>query len=410
MIKKEYATPTVILYVVVAALLAFGLCMLYSTSSAVHGTSAKVFLKQLLWIFIGGGAAVFIQFVDYRVLCKYSKLLMLCIGLPLLYLASVHVFVKMGVISKNVIPKLPFLASGSIKGAYRWLKLGPISIQPSEFAKIVIFIFLADYFHRNNRFSGEFWKGFLLPLICGGGIIALILLGGSLSITVITGSVVLAIFFVSGVRLRYILSLAAAGVMMVFMIAKISPERMERLTSYQNPEALSQGAGYQLWASLLALGSGNWKGQGFANSKLKHEYLPEAHTDFILAIVGEELGFIAILFVAICYLTYFIMAIWIAKNAVDYRGIIISVGIGTSIFLHFLVNLGVVSGAVPTTGVTAPFISYGGSSMMSAMLATGLLINVARYSSIDSEETAEIDASQTNWSNRSLSETHHDSI
>lgn len=400
--KKEFAAPVIILYVVVAALLCFGLCMLYSTSSAVHGTSAKIFLKQMLWIVIGSGSAIFLQFIDYRVLCKYSRLLMILVGLPLLYLASIHIFVKTGVLDKSLISKFPFLASGSIKGAYRWLKLGPISVQPSEFAKVIIFIFLADYFHRNNRFSTSFFKGFLKPLLLAVSIMLLILLGGSLSITVITGTVVMSIFFVAGVRLRYIFMLTLVGIGLVFTVAKISPERMERIVSFRDPESVSQGAGYQLWASLLAMGSGGWQGQGFANSKLKHEYLPEAHTDFILAIVGEELGYMSIIFVSLGYLLYFGMSIWIARNAADYRGMILAVAIGTSVLLHFVVNLAVVSGAMPTTGVTAPFISYGGSSMLSALLATGILVNIARFSSRAKDESEVAEATQTNLSNRSF--------
>ena len=374
MIEERSANSTkVFLIIVVCALISFGLCMLYSTSGIdwkpegpiLDNTALK---RQFTFIVVGAMVAIFLHYFDYRTLCRMSRIFMIIVGLLLLYLAIAHAFKK----------NFPLVRS--IKGAYRWIKLGPISIQPSEFAKIAIILFLADYFQRNNRYGGTFWKGFLKPCIPVGIIGLLIIAGGSLSVTMITGTLVLALLFVCGVRLRYITAIIASGIGMFWLITKLSPERMSRITSFLNPEAVAQGDGYQLWNSLLALGSGGPYGSGFTNSRMKLEYLPEAHNDFILSIVGEELGFVGICVVIVLYLLFLYASLKIAAKATDYRGMIVATGLGLGICLHGMVNIGVISGALPTTGVTAPFISYGGSSMLSALISVGILMSVARES------------------------------
>lgn len=374
MIEERSANSTkVFLIIVVCALISFGLCMLYSTSGidwkpegpALDNTALK---KQLTFIFVGACVAVFLHYFDYRTLCRMSRIFMVIIGLLLLYLAIAHALKQ----------NLPLVRS--IKGAYRWIKLGPISIQPSEFAKIAIILYLADYFQRNNRYNGTFWKGFLKPSIPVAIIGMLIIAGGSLSVTMITGTLVLALLFVCGVRLRYLFAIMLSGVGLFYAVAKMSPERMSRITSFLDPEAVAQGEGYQLWNSLLALGSGGPYGRGFTDSRMKLEYLPEAHNDFILSIVGEELGFVGLCVVICLYLAFLYATLKIAAQATDYRGMIVATGLGLGVCLHGMVNIGVISGALPTTGVTAPFISYGGSSMLSALISVGILMSVARES------------------------------
>ena len=280
---------------------------------------------------------------------------------------------------------LPFI-SGPTKGSFRWLRLGPISLQPSEFAKPILILFLADHFARSARYIQEFKRGFLIPMGIAGGVIALILLGKNLSISVITSVVVAGLAFVAGVRMRYLAALAALGVVAVIALVKIDPERMSRLTVFRNPEAHQQGEGYQLWTSQLAMGSGGLRGMGFTNSRMKQFYLPEAHTDFIVAIVGEELGFLAVSVLILAYGLLMAAAFWIAALASDRQGILLSVGIGLSLGLHAFVNIGVVSGFGPTTGVTAPFLSYGGSSMLNSLLCVGLLLSVSRTSEREQDQ------------------------
>ena len=374
MIEERSSNSTkVFLIIVVCALISFGLCMLYSTSGidwkpegpVLDNTALK---KQLTFIFLGTFVAIFLHYFDYRTLCRMSRIFMVIIGLLLLYLALAHAFRK----------NFPFVRS--IMGAYRWIKIGPVSIQPSEFAKIAIILFLGDYFQRNNRHNGTFWKGFVKPSLPVAGIGLLIIAGGSLSVTMITGTLVLGLLFVCGVRIKWIIAIISAGVGLFYSVAKLSPERMSRITSFLNPEAVAQGDGYQLWNSLLALGSGGPFGKGFTESRMKLEYLPEAHNDFILSIVGEELGFVGLCLVICLYLAFLYASLKIAAHATDYRGMVVATGLGLGICLHGMVNIGVISGALPTTGVTAPFISYGGSSMLSALISVGILMSVARES------------------------------
>ena len=164
--------------------------------------------------------------------------------------------------------------------------------------------------------------------------------------------------------------------------SKIIPVRMARFESFLTPEELSSGKGYQLWHSLLSLGSGGWSGQGFSESRMKNEYLPEAHTDFILAIVGEELGLICILFVCLFYLAFLVSSLRIAGQAQNVRGLVLGATLGCTVVQHAFVNMGVICGLLPTTGITAPFISYGGSSMVSAFfISVGLLLSIDRKTS-----------------------------
>jgi cell division protein FtsW len=373
----------VFLIIVVCTLLTFGLCMLYSTSGIDWRPEGPVIdngalKKQLTFIFLGGLFAVFLHYFDYRTLCRMSRVFMIIVAIMLLYLAVAHLLKK----------NLPMVRS--IKGAYRWIKLGPLSIQPSEFAKISIILFMADYYHKYNRHSGNFLRGFVYPCLPIAGIGLLIIAGGSLSVTMITGALVMGLLFVCGVRLRYLITVAASGIGMFWMVAKFSPERMRRITSFLDPEAVSQGEGYQLWNSLLALGSGGPFGKGFTASRMKLEYLPEAHNDFILSIVGEELGYVGLCAVIVLYLAFLYASLKIASQATDYRGMIVATGLGLGVCLHGMVNIGVISGAFPTTGVTAPFISYGGSSMFAALISVGIIMSVARES-----EKAEIEGTPT---------------
>jgi cell division protein FtsW len=381
--ERSVNSTKVFLVIVVCALISFGVCMLYSTSGIDWRAEGPVIdnsklKKQLTFIAFGAAVAVFLHYFDYRTLCRLSKFFLIFIGSLLLYLAIAH-------LTKSNLPLVR-----SINGAYRWIKLGPLSIQPSEFAKIAIILYMADYYHRNNRHSGNFWKGFLKPCIPIGFMGALIIAGGSLSVTMITGTMVLSLLFVCGVRIRYLAGIIVLGVGLFWGVATFDKERMSRIQSFMNPEAVAQGDGYQLWNSLLALGSGGPFGQGFTKSRMKLEYLPEAHNDFILSIIGEELGFLGMCVVIILYLLLMYASFKVAAQATDYRGMIVATGLGLGLCLHGMVNIAVISGALPTTGVTAPFISYGGSSMLSALISVGIIMSVARESeTVELEELAE---------------------
>lgn len=365
-----------VLVALVLLLLLSGVAMLYSTSFA--GFSEYYLKRQAMWVGLGGVLAAVLAVTDYRRLSRVSLVLMGLVAMALAYLALAHLLYKVH-LTRGLVAHLP-LVGGPTKGGFRWLHLGPFSLQPSEFAKPVLVLFLAEYYQTRARHTEEWRRGFLVPLVCCGVVIGLIFLGKNLSTTVITGTIMAVMMFVAGVRLRYLLALAAVGVVLFAAAVKSSPEYFRRMTIYRNPEPAQKEEGYQLWHSQLALGSGGWFGQGFTQSRMKQYYLPEAHTDFIVAIVGEELGFAAVaaLILVYCLLGGTIFAM--ASLARSKRAVLTCVGLGWALAFQAFVNIGVVSGFGPTTGVTAPFLSYGGSSMLSCMASVGLLLSVSRIS------------------------------
>ncbi|MCF7855870.1 MAG: FtsW/RodA/SpoVE family cell cycle protein [Candidatus Pacebacteria bacterium] len=365
-----------LLTVCVVLLLVIGVSMLYSTSYTAWGES--LLKRQLLWIGAGAvGALVIAWRLDYRVLGKYSWWLLGMFALLLGYLALANILYRLSFVPKSITDHMPFIA-GLTKGSSRWLRIWKFSLQPSEFAKLAIVLLLANYLPRHARHTREFYRGFLKPLGAVGLVVALILLGGDLSTTAIAGCTVGALAFIGGVRLRYLVLITILGLSLAIGAIASSEERISRITSYRNPESVQQTDGYQLWHSQLALGSGGWTGLGFTQSRMKRYYLPEAHTDFIVAIIGEELGFVGVAGLVVLYLGVVAAGLWMAVLAVDREGALICCGVALSFGLHALINISVVSGFCPTTGVTAPLVSYGGSSIVSTLLSMGLMLSVVR--------------------------------
>ena len=365
------------IFLSVAILTTFGLIMLYSTTWAID--EYTILQKQLIWICLGVTAAFLIQKISYQLICRHSFLILLIVTLPLLYLATVHIFYRLGV-SNELLAHFPLVHKGTIRGTYRWLYIGEYSLQPSEFAKLAIILFLSYYYGKYPRYIYSLKRGLIYPLFFVGCVIMAILLGGSLSVASITGIVVLAILFIPGIRLRYFIIFVSLGLLLIQLVVSLSPERLDRILTYRNPEKHKRTGGYQLWVAQLALGRGGWFGVGFNQSLLKHHYIPEVHTDFIMAIVGEELGLITVELIILLYLFFLISACIISMLAVDRMGLLLAFGIGLMISLHAFVNIAVITGLLPTTGINIPLISYGGSNMLTTWLGIGLLWNVARRS------------------------------
>ncbi|MBN2640600.1 MAG: FtsW/RodA/SpoVE family cell cycle protein [Victivallales bacterium] len=345
------------LFIIVSTAILFGLTVLYSTSYGVAGP--MYFKKQLLWGGLGaaGGIAVFL--FGYKRLVALSPLFMI-ISIILLAVA---------------------LSFPAIKGAHRWIQVpGVGSIQPSEYAKLAIALYLARYCSdkMRNINSWSFKTGFIPLCASCGAVMGMILLGRDLGTTVLAGIVLVMILFVSGLKFR-ILSIPVLFLppALLYGIKQVDAVRWARIKSFLNPEAYISEDGYQLWNSFLALGSGGWTGVGFMNSRLKHKYLPEAHTDFILSIVGEELGLAGMLFVVMLYISFAIAGALISMNANSRQGMILGFALTALISLQAFINIGVISGGLPTKGMPAPFISYGGSNLVVCMLATALLLSIA---------------------------------
>jgi cell division protein FtsW len=351
----------IIFMVSLLALIGLGLPMVYSAT--VHSVGARLFWNQVVWLGLGLVVAFVLTLLPMRYMIRYSFWGVVLVGVLLLYLALASICNKL---SPGAVHFFPLVCE--IKGAIRWLRISVgsvnIQIQPSEFAKIVLILFLASYYGTLDRDSiRKLVPGILLPGLTVGVILLLILLGKDLSTTVITGASCFAIMFFAGVRIRYLVIIMIVGMAAGYLAIRLSPERISRITSYKNPEAEQLGDAFQLWRSQLGMGGGGLKGRGFSKGVIK-TFLPEAHTDFIVAVIGEELGFLGVSLVFFLYLTMFTSILFIARQCRRRPEMLLCLGIGTLICMQALVNIGVVSGWCPTTGVTAPFLSYGGSSMM----------------------------------------------
>jgi len=263
-------------------------------------------------------------------------------------------------------------------GARRWFKIGAFHFQPSEFAKLAILIYVADFLARKQNKIKDLWEGFL-PLIIVLGLICLLIvkqpdLGNSLLIAII----ILIMMFTAGARVLHISFLALlASPALYFLVVKV-PYRLRRIKAFINPFLDLEGAGFQLSQSQIALGSGGIFGVGLGKSAQKLFYLPAAHTDFILSIIGEELGLLGTLTAVVLFAAFIWQGARIAKRTTDPFGHYLAFGIVLMLGLQAVVNIGVSIGAFPTKGLPLPFISYGGSALIFNMIAVALLLNISR--------------------------------
>jgi cell division protein FtsW len=348
-----------ILLLVTLALVAFGLVMVYSATSAsaalASGDSSYYLRKQGLYALVGLAFLLVLRRSGYRSLRFLS---------PALVLTSVGLLLAVLVVGQTV------------NGARRWLQLGPAVFQPSELAKLALLVFAAAYLARRPapRTFGELVKplGLVTGVVC-----ALILaepdLGTAITIVVMIGGVLV----VSGVPARLLATAGGLCVALVLAAAWFEPYRRARLLSFLNPWDDAQGAGYQPVQAMIALGSGGIFGEGLGQSVLKANYLPEAHTDMIFAIIGEELGLVGATALIAAYGAFAYAGFRVALACRDPFGKRLAAGITTLVCGQALINLAAVMGAAPLTGITLPFVSYGGSSLVVVLAAVGILLNIA---------------------------------
>jgi cell division protein FtsW len=360
-------TPDMWLFGAMIVLLSIGVVMVYS-ASAIMATDRfhdpYFFLKkQLVWALLGAACLLGALRVDYRRLERLQW--------PILIAAAVLLVLVL-------VP--PF--AHPINGTRRWLRLGPVSFQPAELAKLALVVYLAAYLARRREGLEDFWRGLLPPLAIAGGLAVLVLaqpdLGNCLTLIIVT----FGLLFLAGVRLSHLAMLLAPALPLLMLAIWMAPYRLRRITTFLDPWADQRGGGFQIIQSWLALGSGGLLGRGMGESKQKLFYLPESHTDFIFAVVGEELGFVG----ALGLLALFVVLIWrglrVGVRAPDAFGAYLALGITVLIATQTLVNLGVVTGSLPTKGLPLPFVSFGGSALLMTMLSTGVLLNISQHANV----------------------------
>lgn len=360
--------------VTVLALLTFGFIMLTSTSSfyPYRGDPFYYAKRQAIWMGLGLVACAGTARIDYR---RYRKFAWALFVLAIVLLAGVLVFGK------------------PINGAARWFVLGPIRFQPSEFAKYALVIFLAFWLEKVQRASKgqlrpriqHWWWGVFAPLAATGGLTVLIFLEPDLGTTLLLGTVALVLMWVAGAPVRWLAGIVGAGGMGVvaFLVAIFKYGMFQH--SYQAQRILHWwcgddlgGSNYQQYMAMLAFGSGGTSGLGLGNSHMKMAYLPEAHTDFIFPIVGEELGLIATLVVVFAFCVLVVCGLLLAARSPDLFGLLLGAGIITAIGVQAIINIAVVTNIVPNKGMPLPFISYGGSNLVMTLAALGVLMNIWR--------------------------------
>jgi cell division protein FtsW len=273
-----------------------------------------------------------------------------------------------------------------VGGATRWIQLGFSTLQPSEFMKIALVLLLAAYFDWFPKAAEYFWVGVAFPLALASLAIVPVLIQPDLGTSMMMGAVTFLILFVSGVRFRYLLGLAASGIPVLFYCIIQFPYRLRRIFTFLDPWKDPQGSGFQIVQSFLAIGKGGLSGVGLGESTQKLFYLPEAHTDFIFSILAEELGFIGSVSVILTFLIFTVAATRVALHASDRFGHLCGVGFCSMISLQALFNIAVVTGTVPTKGIPLPFISFGGSNMIMNLMVVGLLLNIAKHSEQSKEK------------------------
>ncbi|MCC4264948.1 cell division protein FtsW [Oceanimonas baumannii] len=274
---------------------------------------------------------------------------------------------------------LVLVVGREVNGSKRWLALGLINVQPAEIAKLALFTFLAGFLVRKQDEVRSHWKGFLKPLAVMGMMSFLLLMQPDLGSVVVLFVTTLGMLFIAGARMGQFISLVLLGMALVAGLIAMAPYRVKRVTSFLNPWDDPFGSGYQLTQSLMAFGRGGWFGEGLGNSIQKLEYLPEAHTDFVFAILGEELGFTGVLLVLLlqCWLAFKALRIGqkVLMGGRQYEGYL-AVGIGIWFSFQTVVNVGAASGMLPTKGLTLPLVSYGGSSLLVMSTAVAILVRM----------------------------------
>ncbi len=363
-VKDTMKWATTILIFCVAVLIGLGLVMLYSSSMNMEVNKSSVgagyLLSQSVWLVFGLIGCVIVTRVDYS---RWKKIAPYLLGFSVILLLLVFA---------------PKIGIGR-KGAHRWIGLpGLPHFQPSELAKLSLIIFLAAYGERFQRQMGTFRKGLVIPGLVIALVLGLIFVEPDRGCTILLALVSVSMLVLAGVRLRFLVPpvlLMAGGLALSFMH---DPMRLRRIMAWIHPEENKEGAGYQAYQAMIALGSGGWTGLGLGNGRQKLGFVPEHHTDFIFSIIGEELGLIATMGVVVLFIALILCGVYISRRSSDTFGFLLGSAITLMIGLQAFINMGVVTSLLPNKGMPLPFISYGGSNLLLMLVAVGFLFSISR--------------------------------
>jgi cell division protein FtsW len=346
----------VFLSLIVICLTFLGLVILFSASQAMHDNPTVLLRKQLIWLAIATLCGACAMLINLDALRPYVYLLA---GGSILLLFAV------------LIPGIGV----TVNGAQRWIDFGPMRLQVSEIGKLGLLFSLAHYMATNRRMLDDFIRGFMTPIFILTVICVLIILEPDFGTAFLCGAVGGTMLFLAGVRLRFLIPTGIFALTLFAIAIYNDPVRLARITSFLDVEGNRSDSSYQLWQGILAFVAGGFDGVGLGDGRQQLSFLPEAHTDFIFAIVGEELGFVFTAGVVILFMTLFFVGVMQLKRAPDLYQYLLVVGALLLVTYQALINIGVVTGCLPTKGMSLPFISYGGSNLVLMFTLTGIILN-----------------------------------
>lgn len=348
-----------VLLLLVGALCLLGLLALYSIGRAHHRSPTEYLFKQGAWMLVAAGA----MWVTTRLRLDKLRAIAWVAGLGAL-----------GLLLLVLVPGVGL----KINGARRWIDLGPMNMQVSDFAKIGFLFFLCHYLAAQQRSLGSFWRGFVAPCAVIGVAAGLLLLQPDFGTAALFGAVGVTVLFLAGCRLYYLLPAAFAALSAFAFLIWQDPVRLRRITAFLDLDASKDAGGYQLWQGLLSFASGGPLGVGLGNSRQPLSFLPEAHTDFIFAVIGEELGLVFTGLTVVAFVCFFVLVVWQLRKAPQMFDFLLVSGSLLFITVQALINFGVVTGLLPTKGMSLPFISYGGSNLVAMGVFVGIILNYVR--------------------------------
>ena len=349
------------------ALCLIGAVMVFSASAMTaregYGNAYHFLLRQLLWIALGIAGMFWLMNTDYRKL-RQPRVIFTAISVTFVLLIAVFFLDR-------------------THATHRWIKLGPFGVQPSELAKLAMIFYLAWFLENRREPRGAGINDLTHTLVPAVGtvllMVGLVYLEPDMGTACMVFFIAAVMLFIAGLSYRYIAAAGVAALPLIYIAIASTPYRMQRMEAFLSPGADPQGHGFQLAQSLIAIGSGGFRGVGLMESRQKLFFLPEAHTDFIFSVICEEIGFIGAVILLALFAVYGWRGFVAAMKAPDTFGRLLGIGITAMVVGQALINLSVVLGLLPTKGIPLPFISYGGSSLIGMLLATGVLLNISQH-------------------------------